>query len=400
MGKHWLFAVWAVLLCAVLTGCRGNFLPASNELDQFEIVQVVGIDKSAEDPSQVEVTFIIQTKTQSSGKGSQGSAVITVMSSTGPTVFDAARRLKASCDKIIYFGQVDYFLIGEEAAREDFSKFYDLVQRGPEIRLSAKIYLIRDTSAKEFLEVTSSGEKFIADRLEGLKTDIDLLSNTSEATVIDVTSMLDQRTSATIIPALRSVDTENKKSTGQLPEKDIQIGGYAVIKDFKLVGFLDADIARGYNFLTGRVSSCPVNVTDSTGAYVSLELIRSNTEVKAQFDGDTLAGVTYRIHAFSNIEEQHSRANIYTDRELEELADKQSAVLREAMVRVIEASQEFQVDCTGLGQAVSLHHPFRWDKLRDSWAQIYPGLKIEIEVESEIARSYDIVEPNGFETER
>jgi spore germination protein KC len=389
-----------LLLCAVLSGCNGNFLPASNELDQFEIVRVVGIDKSATDSSLVEVTFIMQTKTQSSGKGSSGSNIVTILSSTGPTVFDAARKLKASCDKIIYFGQVDYFLIGEEAAREDFSKYYDLIQRGPEVRLSTKIYLIRDNSAKEFLEATSSGEKFIADRLEGIQTDVDLLSNTNEVTAIDVTSMLDQSMAATVIPALRCEKAENKKSTGQLPEKDIQIGGYAVIRDFKLVGFLDEEIARGYNFLTNRVNSCPVNVTDSTGAYVSLEVIRSNTEVFARFDGDTLAEVTYRIHAFSNIEEQHSRADIYNNRELEELADKQSAVLRDAMVRIIEASKEYQIDCTGLGQAISLRHPFRWDKLRDSWVQIYPGLNINVKVESEISRSYDIVEPNGSEKER
>lgn len=389
----------ATLLCVLLTGCKGNYLPAANELDQFEIVQVVGIDKSAEDPSQVEVTFIMQTKTESSGKGSQGANVVTVLSSTGPTVFDAARRLKASCDKIIYFGQVDYFLIGEDAAREDFAKYYDLIQRGPEIRLSTKIYLIRDTSAKEFLTATSSGEKFIADRLEGIKTDTDLLSNTNEATVIDVTSMLDQHMSATIIPALHCKDVENKTSTGKMPEKDIQIGGYAVIKNLKLVGFLDEDIALGYNFLTNRVNSCPVNVRDSTGAYVSLEVIRSNTEVKAQFDGDQLTGVTYRVHVFSNIEEQHSQKDIYTDRELEELAAKQSAALRESMVRVVEASKEFQIDCTGLGQAISLRHPFKWDKLKDDWAQIYPDLKIDVDVESEIARSYDIVQPNGMETE-
>lgn len=390
----------ALLTAAVLSGCKGNLMPTPDELDQFEIVQVVGIDKSSEDPSQIEVTLIIQSKTGGQEKGSSGSSNITVLSASASTVFEAVREIKASSDKIIFLGQVDYFLIGEEAAKEDFTKYYDLIQRGPDIRLSTKIYVVRDCPIKQFITETSSPEDFIVDRLDALKTDRDLLSDTDETTIIDVSSMLDTRRAATIIPALTCKEIKNKTSTGKLPERDIEVGGYAVIKDFKLVGYLDPEYAQGYNFLINKVSSCPVNVSDPSGACVSLELVRSDTDVIAHFDGNKLTGVTYRTHTYSNLEEQHSRENLLTDPILEELATKQSEVLHSKMQQVIDASMEFGIDCTGLGQIISLKHPFKWDHLKENWAEIYPELQIDIVVESEVARSYDINEPNGYEAER
>lgn len=388
-----------LLTAALLTGCKGNLMPSPDELEQFEIVQVVGIDKSSEDPSQIEVTLIIQSRSGGEEKGSSSASNITVLSASAPTIFEAVRKIKACSDKIIFLGQVDYFLIGEEAAKEDFTKYFDLIQRGPEIRLSTKIYVVRDCSIKQFISDTSSSSTFIVDRLEAMKNDQDLLSDTDEITIIDVSSMLDQRRSATIIPALVCKEVKNKTSTSELPKQDIEVGGYAVIKDFKLMGYLEPEYAQGYNFLVNEVSSCPISVTDPTGARVALELVRSDTDVVAHFDGDQLTGVTYRTHTFSNLEEQHSRENLLTEETLKDLALKQSEVLHSKMQQVIDASKEFQIDCTGLGQIISLKHPFKWDRLKENWAEIYPGLTIDIVVESEIARSYDINEPNGYEAE-
>lgn len=385
-----------LLIASMLTGCKNNFFPAPDEIEHFEIVQVVGIDKSEENPSDIEVTFISKLeKSSTSEKSGGGTTVITVMSSTAPTAFEAERKIKASSEKTMYFGQVNYYLIGGEAAREDFTKYFDFITRDHETRLSPKIYITKDCSAKELISTTSSNDEFIADRLEGIKSDLSEMSNTEEIRMIDVLGMLDHTESASVIPAIKCSEIKDKQSTGQLPEKEICTAGYAVLKDFKLAGYIERAYSRGYNFLVNEMGSCPFTVKDSSGMNVALEVISAKTKVEAHFDGNDLTGVTYRTHVVSNVPEQQSRNQIFTESEMRAMNTQQANLIKAEMERVIDLSKELGIDCTKLGQTISMTHPFKWNHLKDSWTDLYPTLNIDIVVVSEIARSYEIHEPNG-----
>lgn len=397
MSKKIFFLIEILLISIACSGCKSNLLPGAREIDQFEMVQVVGIDRSKQNPNEVEVTVISKMHRGTQGKGGAESQEISSMSSTGPNVFDAERKIKAHSDKMIFFGHVDYFIIGEAAAKEDLGKYFDFVNRDHEIRLSPKVYIAKNCTAKEFIENTSTGSKFVADRLDNMKFDISILSNIDQVRIIDISAMLDNKDAATIIPALECIDVKDEKSTEDLPKKDITIGGYAIIKDFKLAGYIEEPYSRGYNFLVNKIKSCVVSVKDQSGQLVGLEVIKSNTKVEAHFNGDQLEGVTYKTHVTSNIQEQHSREDIYKEDILKDLAAQQSASIRDQMEQVISVSKKYETDCTTLGEQIRMQHPYKWEKIKDNWKEIYPTLKIEIEVESQIARTYDIREPNGYQ---
>ncbi len=331
--------------------------------------------------------------------GSGGEKIHNIISASGPSVFEAQRKLKAHSSKILYFGYVDYFLIGEDAAKEDFGKYMDYISRNENIRFTPKIYVVSGCSAKTFINQTASTDKYLGDWLENIKSDIDLLSNFSEVKVITVMNMLDNSdSSAGIIPVIKCVEIENETIVGgELPEKDASTSGYAVIKDFKLIGFIEEEYSRGYNFLVDKVKSAPITVEDFSGQNVALELLYENTKVQAKFSGDTLEGVTYKTAVEANIAEQLSRANIWTQNEIENLGTKLSEIVKGEMEQVIAKSKEFQIDCTDLGEQIRMQHPYKWEKLKDQWREIYPDLDIQIQVETKLRRSYDIREPNGFE---
>ena len=397
MSRKISFFIVFILTSLALSGCETELLPAMQEIDQFQIVQVVGIDKNTESSDLVEVTFISQLKKVSTGKGQEGNQLVTVLSSTGPTVFDAERKLKAHSDKIIFLGHVNYFIIGEEAAKEDFSKYFDFINRDHEIRLSPKVFISKGCSAKELINETSSGDRFITDRLKNINSDISLLSNTDQVRIIDVSAMLDNLNAATIIPTLKCEPIRDEKMTGDMPEKDIKMCGYAVIKDFKLTGFIDEDRSRGYNFLVNKVKSCPISVPDLSGKYVGLEVINAKTKVEAHFKGDQLEGVTYNTHITSNIQELQSRKNIFTENAIQDLCSKQSEIMKAELEQVIGITKELKIDCLNLGQIIEMQHPLKWEHIKDKWKEIYPNLKIEIVVKSDIQRTYDIREPNGYQ---
>lgn len=391
-----------ILLCffaiASLSGCNHSVLPMRGEIDEYAIMRVVGIDRSTEDPSKMEITLVTEkTKPQSSTSGMGGGVKeYDIISESGSTLFEAQRKVKSHTDKSQFFGYVDYFIFGEDAAKEDFGKYFDFVARDHEIRLSPKIYISKNTTAKEFLNQTISESNFIVDRLENIKADIGGLSNFGEVKIYQVMNMLDNhKNSAIVIPALMSVDIKDEKLIGgELPEKDPAIGGYAVLKDFKLVGYIDDSISRGYNFLVSSVKSAPISVEYNTSEYISLEIINQKTEVVARFNGDKLEEITYKSHVYSNISEVHTRTNIFKESEINKINSSLSEIVKNEMEQVISSSKEFGIDCTKLGEAIRMKHPIKWQKIKDDWDKIYPNLKINVVVSSDIRRTYDIQKTN------
>ena len=67
------------------------------------------------------------------------------------------------------------------------------------------------------------------------------------------------------------------------------------------------------------------------------------------------------------------------------------------MEDVIKTSKDLKTDCIGLGEKIRMQNPYKWEKIKDKWTEIYSELKIEVQVESQIVRSYDIILPNGYQ---
>ena len=400
MAKKLLILNLLFLMIIALTGCDKDVFPAKGEIDKYSVVQVIGIDRSKDDPQKAEITMIAEKANASSGKSGEsggGSKSYEILSSTGNTVFEAERILKSHTDKKMFFGYTEYFLIGEDAAKDDIVKYFDFIIRGHEIRLSPKVFIVKGCSVKDFLNQTSSPDKYVVDMLQNIESEIGDMSNFGQLRIIDVANMLNDDSSAAIIPVLKCGDIKNEKEVGgELPEKDPLTCGYAVIKDYKLAGYIDEDISRGYNFLVGKVKSSPVSVKDAAGMNVCLEVINEITDIKARFNGDTLDGVTYKTHIYSNIVEQQSKDDLVSQEDIDDLSKKQSDVIKSEMEKVIALSKKYQIDCTDLGEKIRVQHPLKWEKIKDKWKEIYPNIKIDVEVTSDLRRIYDIEEPIGY----
>ena len=60
-------------------------------------------------------------------------------------------------------------------------------------------------------------------------------------------------------------------------------------------------------------------------------------------------------------------------------------------------SPERNTDIFGLGDAIYHQHPGKWKDIEDKWEELFPKMKINVNVESKINRTYDIKEPNQYE---
>jgi spore germination protein KC len=391
-----LLLVPVLIITIPLSGCQKNFFPIRYEIEQVDVVQVVGVDISRDDPSLVELTFMSTNQRKASTETGGGEQVVTTVSSTGATVFDAKRKLKAHSDKVVLLSHTQFFIFGEEAAKDDFTKYFDCFLRDSEIRFTPKVYIARGCTAKELMQKTSTGDKYLADRLKNMDHDVQLMSNFRQVNLVEVAGMLDSKTEATVIPALTCRDTEDEIFTGEKPEKDVVTAGYAVFKDFKLVGYFDEPMSRGYNFLTDNVMSSNYTVKDQTGMRVELEVTSAKVSLAASFSGETMQGVTYKADVNSIIREQQSREDIYTPASLKSLESQLSEAVRNEMLQIIAKSKEFETDAIGVGQKIELIHPIRWEKLKSDWNDTFMKLDIQVEVTAHLLNTLSIQEPNGY----
>lgn len=385
-----------VLLCFSLSGCK--FFPTGKEIEKYDVIQIIGFDVSEEDPSQIEVTIASKVEKGSSEGG--GSVTIKTASESAPTAYEAQQKLRGETDKITFLGYVDFVLIGEAAAKEDLGKYFDFFMRGNETRQSPHVFIVKGCSAKEMMNKSNSKNLFITDRIGNIINSTDFLGKTAEVRAIDVAAMLDNKSAATVIPAIKCEKPENQKRSGEMPEEVIKTGGFAIIKNFKLVGYIDDASALGYSVLVNKISSCPISVKDFTGANVGLEVIMAKAKVTAHFNGDELEGVTYKVSITSTLDEQQSRVKIITKDGLDNLNSNQAQYVKTLMQNVIGTSQKYGTDCIGLGDKIRMQHPNKWEKIKDRWNEIYPRLAIEVVAEAKISRSFDINLPNGYQEEK
>jgi spore germination protein KC len=384
-----------LILSAVLTGCSG-FLPARTEISEYDVTEIAGIDKCEEDPSLIEVTMVSRLKKAPSGSGG-GNDLVTITSAKGSTIFEAQLKLKANAPRRLFFGYVDYILIGEAAAKDDFLKYFNMLERDHEIRKSANVYIVKDGTAKELLYSTSSEDAFVTEKLDTAKKNVEFISNTKETKIIDVSEMIEG--SSLIIPSLTYADYTDEKIIGKMPEKRLGLGGYAVFKDSTLAGFIDEDYARGYNVIINKVGSFPVNVNDETGKLACLEVVRSKTKVKAQFEGEKLKTVVLDTHILSHFPEQQSHDNIMNRSNVDKMSAELSDKAKKDMEKVIKFSQNAKVDCLKIGQRLKLLYPYKWKKIENDWEKLYPELDIKVRIDSHLLLNYDIDRPAGSKKE-
>lgn len=388
-----------------LAGCAGsNILPNRREIEDLELVRAIGVDKSPTDPEKIMLTMTSKKPKESgaaeSGGGGGGGTSNTkknarVLTSEAVTIINAGRQFQTYTDMQIFWGHTKFFIIGEEAARENIIKFIDAFTRDNDARLNSKIFVVKGGTAKEVLEQSNTGDFFVPDRLESMGHNTGFLSISGEVQVMDVMRQLDKHCSTAYIPTLFLSERKSKEDTPRMPLKDMELEGFSIFKNFKLVGFTNRNESRGFNFIRNKVTSGIIEVKDPVGQTAALEIINSETSITPQFEGDTLNGILVKTRLASNVNEIHSTFDIFKDPILDNLSMQQSNIIKSDIEGAINIAQKYNTDYLGISDIVYHKHPIKWLSLKDKWDTIFPDLKFTVQVESKINRTYNIREPNG-----
>lgn len=379
-----------MILC---TGCK-KYIMGPEEIEEITLLKVAGIDKT---PNKVRLTSVIQNVNAKCGQKQELPLLEPkVLFSEGKTVFDAVRIMNIYSDKRLFLGRLRQILIGENTAKTGVRNILDFFARNNETRLDINIFVTDNYTAEELIKVsTVAAEKtFIGSKLDTLVKNHWATSMSTIIKLNEFIAMLDSKTTAPYLPSINT-QSEVERVTDKFIDK-IQLSGIFVFKDDKLLYRLDGIEARAFNFIKGEARSGIIIVKDHTGQYVSLEIVEAESKIKTYIENE-IPRVVVNIEMSSNIVEQWSTENIYTEQELNYLKAQQEETIRKEAVNVIKKAQSMNTDIFGFGEKICHQHPRKWRKIENKWDTIFPDLDVKVNVKSKINRTYTIEKPTQYE---
>jgi spore germination protein KC len=367
-----------VMLAALMTpaaGCAGKPLfDELREIDQLELIRTVGVDSSDG----------LVTATAASWDTERA----VILKNRSVTLSRALSEMQSYTNKkYIFYGHTENLLIGQKAAEEGIDVCLDFIERSPDMRLSTKLYIVRDTTAERMISEAGKESGGIGSLLESLEKDVQLLSESYVFNCGDVAEMIAEDGCA-LAAAIMLTPGENMLRGGS--ESTVTAAGYAVFRDAELVRFIDRYYAHGVNLLTDRMEGDIAEVDDGEGGFAAIRLTHSDVRFSARFTPDgNIGAITADINVKGNLEQLQNPLDIYDPAVTERLESALEAMEKYRAEYVMELMKELEADFCRIGRRLEMRYPVRFSRIAGDWPRQLAGAETEVRVNAEILRTYE-----------
>ncbi|MCE5169040.1 Ger(x)C family spore germination protein [Paenibacillus profundus] len=365
-----------MMIALLLTSCWNR-----RELDTLGIALGIGIDK--QDGEYIVSAQLANVSAVAAKKGGSAAAPVLVVQEKGRILLEAFRHMTVQIPRKVYLSHMRILVISEEVAREGMKYLLDL-SRDHEIRGDFYVVIARNTSAQHVLEVITPFERMSANKLYMALEQSE--KNWAPTRGVLLNDFLQQSFLVGKEPVLPGVTIENPGQSANKVENtqrtsDLTITKFSTLGVFrqdKLIGWLNEEESKGYNYITGNVSST-IGITPCPGGgIIGLEVKRADSSVTGQFRNgkpEIRINITVDVNvaeAACNIDLVKPEVIARVERDTEK---NFSDLLRAS---VYKAQRVFRSDIFGFGKALHKADFTEWKKIKSKWNAIYPDVPVHI----------------------
>lgn len=367
-----------VLVCALLlgslTGCGSRgWLPYAREMGDTALLRTVGLDAAGE---RVELTV-------STGSRSGGQDAL-VLSAFGGSVPAAALAVQSLGGSYVYYGHVDQLLVGEEQAVRGVAEILDYLAREPELGLGVQMWAVRGGTAGQ--AIRAAGSRGVPERLAQLNTDSQLGAANISRSAAELMTVL-AREGSTYLPALELLGAREGDG-GEGGEQTLVPNGYAILRQGKLVCWVDDETARGIELMEGQVFGQVADLTLEDGTKVSLTMDNGRTDCRPVFREGELTGLEITCQLSARVVQTGRHLS---EVDLERLQLHLELMAGNQMVQALELGQYWDADYLGLERRVQMVRPDQKAAIREQWKGAFRALDIRVEVRGTVERSFGMM---------
>ncbi|MWC28078.1 Ger(x)C family spore germination protein [Paenibacillus sp. MMS18-CY102] len=372
------------MLILMLNGCW-----SSTELNDLAISMGIAVDEEKDGQLLVSIQ-VVDAGEVSATKGTLGRSPVVLYQAKGKTVSEAIQRMSTTSSRSIYNSHLRILVISEALARNGINDVLDYISRDRQFRTDFSVIIAKGGRAEDTLKILTPIEQIPAVQL--FRSLANSQKEWAPTVVINFDDLIQMMVSggrqpvAPGIVVIGDADKGSKRSniTTSTPNNRLKYVGLAVFKEDQLIGWLNETESRAFNFIRGNVINSISNLTCDDGKNISLEVQRTQSNMKTKLLKDKLSlSATLKVEA--NVAEVACQIQLTKEEEIMKLEKKTEKYLSNIMSNTLKRVQtEFKSDIFGFGNEVHRHYPDYWKKLNGEWNAQFAQTPVTVQVDVKI----------------
>ncbi|WP_139488300.1 Ger(x)C family spore germination protein [Brevibacillus dissolubilis] len=382
-------ACWITLAACLLTGCW----------DRREVNDVAFVVGSAADKEKdkYRTTLQIALPGQLGGVGSQGGGGGTSgnkpwfnASDFAETIRESSLEQQKSVSRFLYYAHRRTFMIGEGLARDGIEPIMDVLGRIPQNRMTAFVVISKGPGYR-ILNADAPIEKFPAEMIRELAVN----SMKNPRTIKHVVNLILSDGIDLVLPIVslkKSIPGPGEKGG----KSTIELDGLAVFHQDKLTGLLSGKEAKGVLLGMGEATRPEITIM-APGAKGKITAVFPFISVKHQpvIQGDQIT-MKIQIRASGTIIENESNLELGRKHNLHNMEKVLAQTIKSTVESGIRKLQrKYNSDAIGFGKTIYNQLPKEWKRFSGRWDEMYPKVKVMVEVHTHIEHSGALIKPFG-----
>jgi Ger(x)C family germination protein len=380
--------VSSILICILLSGCWDKI-----EIDKKSMISVMGIDAGSDIGKQREVAKFRPDEPYTAmkmkklhltfgtpdvsklGPGKGGTAQDTYLTSDGYSLQDSIGNASLKSSRYITFNHTKLLVLSSNIMEnaDIVREVIDYLQREP--NLNRMMYVIlAEGRAEDCIKYKPEMEKNIESYITGLIENSHRDESIIPITLNEFLILLSENGNA-LIPRM-VIDKESNK---------LKISGVAIIKDYKLKGFLTPSDTTNLEMLRGTlkggrkvifINSHPIDyLIDGVDRKISVD----------DTNGKLIFNINIKVEGA--IKDYYTDNNLFSTDKLNYLQENFNKSIEKECERVVKLTQQkFNSAPIGVRECIEKFHPDIWRQKKDNWDEVYKNAVINVNIQTSIRR--------------
>ena len=422
----------SIIILTTLTGCYDY-----REINTLAIVSATEINKIG-DEYQVSVQAI---NPQAPDKTTNSQAPFIIYTGTGKTIQEAYRSITLSASRFMYSNHLDLLIINEKIAKENISDLIDYYIRNPGIRNEFYVLISKDDN---ILSITTPIDEISSASIkESIENNYKYYGVSSRTTFSEFVNMNLNPNQEIVLPTIElikdtptedknineskynnddvnankdkdnndnndknksnnSEDKNNKsnqeenesdgtsnKNTEKTEVKDkYLLGGYAIFKNNKLVGYLNNKESINYNILTNNIKNTIITYECSKNKYLAVEITDSKSSIKTKNNK-----VSININLKGNINESHCNIDITKNKNIKKISHEIEEKLNKEITNdILNVRDNYHTDIYKFKDIIYKHDYSYYQKIKKNYDEAYQNLDISVKTNIQLVEKGNILE--------
>ena len=422
----------SIIILTTLTGCYDY-----REINTLAIVSATEINKIG-DEYQVSVQAI---NPQAPDKTTNSQAPFIIYTGTGKTIQEAYRSITLSASRFMYSNHLDLLIINEKIAKENISDLIDYYIRNPGIRNEFYVLISKDDN---ILSITTPIDEISSASIkESIENNYKYYGVSSRTTFSEFVNMNLNPNQEIVLPTIELVkdthtedknineskdnnedvnankdkdnndnndknksnnsEDKNNKSNQEENESDgtsnkntektevkdkYLLGGYAIFKNNKLVGYLNNKESINYNILTNNIKNTIITYECSENKYLAVEITDSNSSIKTKNNK-----VSININLKGNINESHCNIDITKNKNIKKISHEIEEKLNKEITNdILNVRDNYHTDIYKFKDIIYKHDYSYYQKIKNNYDEAYQNLDISVKTNIQLVEKGNILE--------